>query len=36
MNVNLWDDGDALSALVGSRARVTADQLKSAELAKLA
>src|SRR5207248_3280860 len=35
MNVNLWDDGDALSALVDGRATVTAEQLKTADLASL-
>ena len=36
MNVNMWDDGDALDALVGGRAKVTAEQLQSADLASLA
>ncbi|WP_086843296.1 NAD(P)/FAD-dependent oxidoreductase [Amycolatopsis kentuckyensis] len=36
MNVNMWDDGDALGALVDGRAKVTADQLKTADLASLA
>ncbi|WP_410671047.1 NAD(P)/FAD-dependent oxidoreductase [Amycolatopsis sp. cmx-4-68] len=36
MNVNMWDDGDALSALVDGEAKVTAEQLKTAELASLA
>ncbi len=36
MNVNMWDDGDALDALVNGRAKVTAEQLKSAELGSLA
>lgn len=35
MNVNQWDDGEALDALVDGRATVTADQLKSAELKTL-
>lgn len=35
MNVNMWDDGDALGALVDGRAAVTAEQLKTAELASL-
>ncbi|MFE0028476.1 NAD(P)/FAD-dependent oxidoreductase [Amycolatopsis sp. NPDC059021] len=36
MNVNAWDDGDALDALVRARATVTPDQLKSDDLAGLA
>ncbi|MEU4254004.1 FAD-dependent oxidoreductase [Amycolatopsis sp. NPDC026612] len=36
MNVNTWDDGDALGALVDGSAKVTAEQLKTAELASLA
>jgi NADPH-dependent 2,4-dienoyl-CoA reductase/sulfur reductase-like enzyme len=36
MNVNVWDDGDALSALVDGHAKVTAEQLKTADLASLA
>jgi NADPH-dependent 2,4-dienoyl-CoA reductase/sulfur reductase-like enzyme len=36
MNVNMWDDGDALDALVSSRAKVTAEDLQSADLASLA
>ncbi|SFW91449.1 NAD(P)/FAD-dependent oxidoreductase [Amycolatopsis australiensis] len=36
MNVNMWDDGDALGALVDGRAKVTAGQLKNADLASLA
>ncbi|HET6711115.1 NAD(P)/FAD-dependent oxidoreductase [Amycolatopsis sp.] len=36
MNVNMWDDGDALGALVDGRAKVTADQLRTADLASLA
>jgi 3-phenylpropionate/trans-cinnamate dioxygenase ferredoxin reductase subunit len=36
MNVNEWDDGDALGALVDGEATVTAEQLKTAELASLA
>ncbi|MCR6484766.1 NAD(P)/FAD-dependent oxidoreductase [Amycolatopsis sp. OK19-0408] len=35
MNVNMWDDGDALSALVDGRAKVTAEQLETADLASL-
>ena len=35
MNVNMWDDGDTLGALVDGRAAVTAEQLKTAELASL-
>ncbi len=35
MNVNMWDDGDALQALVDSRSAVTADQLRDGELAGL-
>ena len=35
MNVNMWDDGDALDALVSSRAKVTAKDLQSADLASL-
>jgi 3-phenylpropionate/trans-cinnamate dioxygenase ferredoxin reductase subunit len=35
MNVNMWDDGDALGALVDGRATVTAEQLKTADLASL-
>ncbi|MEV6826466.1 FAD-dependent oxidoreductase [Amycolatopsis sp. NPDC051102] len=36
MNVNMWDDGDALGALVDGRTKVTAEQLKTADLASLA
>ena len=36
MNVNQWDDGDALQALVDKRTTVTAQELKSADLADLA
>ncbi|WP_158893131.1 NAD(P)/FAD-dependent oxidoreductase [Amycolatopsis anabasis] len=36
MNVNMWDDGDALQSLVDSRTTVTAVQLRDAELASLA
>lgn len=36
MNVNVWDDGAALKALVDGRATVTADQLRTADLAGLA
>lgn len=35
MNVNMWDDGDALKSLVDGRATVTADQLRTADLASL-
>ncbi|MGH3520736.1 MAG: NAD(P)/FAD-dependent oxidoreductase [Haloechinothrix sp.] len=35
MNVNMWDDGDALKALVDSRTTVTPDQLRDADLADL-
>jgi 3-phenylpropionate/trans-cinnamate dioxygenase ferredoxin reductase subunit len=35
MNVNTWDDGDALGALVDGDATVTAEQLRSADLASL-
>ena len=35
MNVNMWDDGDALGALVDGRVKVTAEQLKTADLASL-
>ncbi|MBE1497751.1 NADPH-dependent 2,4-dienoyl-CoA reductase/sulfur reductase-like enzyme [Amycolatopsis lexingtonensis] len=35
MNVNMWDDGDALGTLVDGRAKVTAEQLKTADLASL-
>ncbi len=36
MNVNMWDDGGALGALVDTGARVTAAQLQTADLAELA
>jgi NADPH-dependent 2,4-dienoyl-CoA reductase/sulfur reductase-like enzyme len=36
LNVNAWDDGDALRALVESRAQVSAQQLAEADLAELA
>jgi 3-phenylpropionate/trans-cinnamate dioxygenase ferredoxin reductase subunit len=36
MNVNVWEGGDALEALVRDRAAVSAEQLRSAELAGLA
>jgi hypothetical protein len=36
MNVNMWDDGDALQRLVDSRVKVTDDALTSADLATLA
>ena len=36
MNVNQWDDGDALQALVEARSTVTADELRTADLAELA
>jgi 3-phenylpropionate/trans-cinnamate dioxygenase ferredoxin reductase component len=35
MNVNSWDDGTALKALVDSHATVTPDQLRTADLAAL-
>ncbi|WP_103337410.1 NAD(P)/FAD-dependent oxidoreductase [Amycolatopsis sp. CA-126428] len=35
MNVNMWDDGDALGALVDGHTKVTAEQLKTADLASL-
>ncbi|MFD8493592.1 NAD(P)/FAD-dependent oxidoreductase [Amycolatopsis sp. NPDC059657] len=35
MNVNMWDDGDALKSLVDGRATVTADQLRTADLGSL-
>jgi hypothetical protein len=28
MNVNVWDQGDAIAALIGSRSAVVADQLR--------
>ncbi|MEV7096577.1 FAD-dependent oxidoreductase [Amycolatopsis sp. NPDC051045] len=31
MNVNMWDDGDALAALVDGHAKVTAEQLRTAD-----
>lgn len=36
LNVNMWDDGDALGALVDAGASVTASQLRDADLAELA
>ncbi|GHF20522.1 ferredoxin reductase [Amycolatopsis deserti] len=36
MNVNMWDDGDALKALVDGETKVTADQLREGDLAALA
>lgn len=36
MNVNMWDDGDALGALVDAGASVTAAQLQNDDLAELA
>jgi 3-phenylpropionate/trans-cinnamate dioxygenase ferredoxin reductase subunit len=36
MNVNMWDDGDALKSLVDGRMKVTAAQLRDEDLAKLA
>jgi 3-phenylpropionate/trans-cinnamate dioxygenase ferredoxin reductase subunit len=36
MNVNQWDDVDALQALVEARNTVTADELRTADLAELA
>jgi NADPH-dependent 2,4-dienoyl-CoA reductase/sulfur reductase-like enzyme len=35
MNVNSWDDGDALGALVDNAASVTAEQLRDADLGTL-
>jgi 3-phenylpropionate/trans-cinnamate dioxygenase ferredoxin reductase subunit len=35
MNVNMWDDGDALQSLVDGRVRVEPKQLQEAELASL-
>jgi NADPH-dependent 2,4-dienoyl-CoA reductase/sulfur reductase-like enzyme len=35
MNVNSWDDGDALKSLVDSRTTVTAQQLRDSKLADL-
>ncbi|ROS42617.1 NAD(P)/FAD-dependent oxidoreductase [Amycolatopsis thermoflava] len=35
MNVNMWDDGDALKALVDGDATVTAEQLREGDLAAL-
>jgi hypothetical protein len=35
MNVNLWDDGDALGALVDTQAKVDPKQLQEADLASL-
>ncbi|NIH87664.1 NAD(P)/FAD-dependent oxidoreductase [Amycolatopsis granulosa] len=35
MNVNMWDDGDALQALVDGEARVTPEQLRDSDLATL-
>jgi NADPH-dependent 2,4-dienoyl-CoA reductase/sulfur reductase-like enzyme len=35
MNVNMWDDGDALQRLVDSREPVTDDDLKTGDLASL-
>jgi NADPH-dependent 2,4-dienoyl-CoA reductase/sulfur reductase-like enzyme len=35
MNVNAWDDGDALKALVEGRATVTPEQLRDADLSSL-
>src|SRR5690606_30288101 len=36
MNVNQWDDGDALQAMVDRRVSVTAEELRTADLAELA
>ncbi len=36
MNVNMWDDGDALQALVDAGAAVSAEQLRDGDLAALA
>ena len=35
MNVNMWDDGDTLQALVDKRARVEPAKLVDADLASL-
>lgn len=35
MNVNVWDDGDALKALVDGQVKVDADALRTADLASL-
>jgi NADPH-dependent 2,4-dienoyl-CoA reductase/sulfur reductase-like enzyme len=35
MNVNVWDDGEALKALVEGRATVTPEQLRDADLSSL-
>ena len=35
MNVNQWDDSDALSRLVDERLKVTDDQLKTGNLADI-
>ena len=35
MNVNMWDDGDALQALVDKQIRVDAETLRTADLASL-
>ena len=35
MNVNMWDDGDALQALVDNQTKVDAKQLQEADLASL-
>jgi hypothetical protein len=36
MNVNQWDDGEALQALVDAQATVTPEQLREGNLAELA
>jgi len=36
MNVNMWDDGDALKSLVDGRTTVTVDQLRAGDLGTLA
>ncbi|HEX8866329.1 MAG TPA: oxidoreductase C-terminal domain-containing protein, partial [Lentzea sp.] len=36
MNVNMWDDGTALGALVDAQAAVTAEQLQEEDLGSLA
>jgi 3-phenylpropionate/trans-cinnamate dioxygenase ferredoxin reductase subunit len=36
MNVNMWDDGDALGVLVDTGARVTPDEVRDGDLAELA
>jgi hypothetical protein len=36
MNVNMWDDGDALGAIVDAQARIEPAKLVDADLAGLA